>query len=94
MREVWIGEDDALPVYGAMIGGKQRVLVVGSCGELLLIDARSDRFRILSRHRPFEDYGDNVQLYSHPALVGTRIFLRGEAELVCLELSDSQLHGD
>jgi hypothetical protein len=28
-----------------------------------------------------------AELLSHPALVGTRLYLRGEKELVCVELS-------
>ncbi len=90
LHELWVGEDEMLPVYGAVIGGKQRLLVVGRGGELLLIDARADRFRVVSRQRPFQQDGGKDPLYSHPALVGTRLFLRGETELICLELSDAR----
>ncbi len=73
--------DEALGDYGSVIASGTKVLVVGK-GELLLIDAR-DRPRITSRLRVFDD---DVTIYSHPAIAGKRLFIRGESSLRCLAL--------
>ena len=57
-------------------------------GELLLIDpdAQSGE-RIVSRLNLFgEDPMDAEDLLTLPALVGDRLYLRGESELVCVRL--------
>ncbi len=72
--------DESLGDYAAILADKQRLLVVGK-GELLLLDAAQPE-KVISRRRVFEEH---AELYSHPALVGDRLFLRGESTLKCLE---------
>jgi outer membrane protein assembly factor BamB len=84
LRTKWRGEDDAFAIYGTIIGGTDHLLVCGAGGELVLVAADSDRFRVVSRLRPFEQ--SNPDFYSHPALVGKRLYMRGEHALMCLEL--------
>jgi outer membrane protein assembly factor BamB len=74
--------DSALADYGAMIADDDRLLIVGK-GELLLVDARSDEFRLISRLRVFDDA---AEVFSHPAIVGDRLFIRGESSLLCIGL--------
>lgn len=83
----WVARDDALAEYCALIGGGDRVLIVGTGGQLLLIDARADELRVLSRLTVFDSDEQPVEVYSHPALVGSRLHIRGETSLVCVDLS-------
>lgn len=93
LRESWVASDDALPETGSVLAGKTsegaaRLLVTGRGGELLLIDpdAQSGE-RIVSRLNLFgEDPMDAEDLLTLPALVGDRLYLRGESELVCVRL--------
>jgi hypothetical protein len=64
------------------------VLAIGAGGELILVDAKADEFRIVSRLKLFgDDSSQRAEVLSHPALVGTRLYFRGEKELVCVELA-------
>ena len=85
LKQLWLGDDDAFSDYAAVIGGGDRLLVIGVGGRLVLVDAASDPFRVVSRLRVFND--GEYEVYAHPALVGTRLFLRGESALACVDLS-------
>ena len=50
-----------------------------------VIDPTADTYEVISRCAPFGEDNQN-QLFSIPALVGSRLYLRGEGSLVCLEL--------
>lgn len=85
LQEVWKKRDDALSKHGAIIASDKRLLVVGD-GELLLIDPAADKPKILSRATAFDE---KLRPYSYPALVGSKLFIRGESSLKCLDLSAS-----
>jgi hypothetical protein len=88
LRPIWIGKDDAFCDSSPLFVTDERVLAFGRGGELLLVDATNAEFRIVSRLHLFTDRESlQAELLSHPALVGTRLYLRGEKELVCVELS-------
>lgn len=84
LRPVWRHEDEAFDEHASLIASEERVLAFGFRGELVLLDAAADECRIVSRANPFDE---EVETYSHPALVGSRLFLRGGATLLCLELA-------
>jgi len=88
LRPVWSIEDDALGDYATLITDGARVLVITLGGELLLLDAQSETVAIQSRLRVFED---EVEVYSHPALVGSRLFMRGGQRIVCVDLEPGLL---
>jgi hypothetical protein len=69
-----------------MIATTNRLLVQGRGGELLLVDISGDKPRIISRAHVGNDDGREAELFTFPAIVGTRLFARGERELVCIEL--------
>lgn len=81
LKERWRIRDKSLSAYGSIIASGDRVLVVGD-GELLLFDAGGEK-NIIARQRIFEEPD---RLYSFPALVGSRLFVRGESRLRCIEL--------
>ena len=78
--------DGAFKEYAALIAGSGRVLAVTVGGELVLFDASRDAFTPISRLRVFKD----TEVWSHPALVGNRLYIRSMNEICCILLSDSQ----
>ena len=85
LKSIWTGEDSAFYNYTALIASPTRLLAVSTQGELLLIDPHADEFRVLSRLKLFDD--DNG-VYSHPAIVGDRLYIRSSTHLGCLSLRD------
>lgn len=82
LKTAWRGRDTALSGYGAIIADENRLLVVGK-GELLLVDAKAEKLSIVSRQQVFDD---GAEVFSHPAIVGDRLYIRGENTLRCLKL--------
>jgi len=83
MKTLWVEENDMFYDHTNVIGGNGRVLVWTNSGDLLLLDAAANKFKPLSRLRPFGD--GKVDSMSHPAIVGNRLYLRGPNELACFE---------
>ncbi len=84
LQPIWIGRDKALKDYSSLLHDNKRVLMTG-VDELLLVDATKDTFQVISRWKLFYD---GSELYSHPAIVGDRLFIRGENRLVCVSLTN------
>ncbi|MGI9473540.1 MAG: PQQ-binding-like beta-propeller repeat protein [Rubripirellula sp.] len=84
LSEQWRMRDRAIGEYAAIFATADRLLVVGK-GELLLLNTGGEK-KILSRQRVFDE---NQTLYSHPAIVGRRMYIRGEHKLRCLTFSDA-----
>lgn len=84
LKPVWHREDDTLGDHATLMADSERVLVLTLRGELLLLDGKADICVIISRLRVFED---DVEVYSHPALVGSRLYVRGGSSVVCLDLN-------
>jgi outer membrane protein assembly factor BamB/ABC-type phosphate/phosphonate transport system substrate-binding protein len=84
LKPIWHVDVESLGEHASFFADKERVLVVTFGGELLLLDARADTCSIISRMRLFED---DVEVYSHPALAGQRLYARGGSSVVCVDLS-------
>ncbi|HXJ56191.1 MAG TPA: PQQ-binding-like beta-propeller repeat protein [Verrucomicrobiae bacterium] len=84
LKPVWHYQEDALDDHATLIADDERLLVITMRGELILLDGRADQCSIISRLRMFDD---DVEVYSHPALVGARLYARGGFNVVCLDLS-------
>ena len=84
LKPVWHREDEAAGDHATLIADDERLLVITLSGELILLDARADTCAIISRLRIFED---DVEVYCHPALVGTRLYARGGTSVVCVDLA-------
>lgn len=78
------GGDGALNDYTALIAGNGRILAVTVQGELILLRASRQSFTPISRLRLFED----TEVWSHPALVGNRLYIRSMKEICCFLLAD------
>lgn len=82
LAETYRQRDKALGDYGAIIADQDRLLVIGD-GDLLLVDAKSDEFHLIARMK-FST--EKTEIFSHPALVGNRLYLRDEATIYCWTL--------
>ena len=74
----------ALNDYTALIAGNGRILAVTVKGELILLKAAREAFTPISRLRLFED----AEVWSHPALVGNRLYIRSMKEICCFLLDN------
>ncbi len=81
LNELWRMRDASFGDYAAMFVSPERILIVGN-GELLLVPTNGQK-QVLSRLRVFEE---KLPIYSHAALVGRQMYIRGETRLVCLKL--------
>ena len=84
LQPVFEADDAAFDEHASLIASADKLLVSTGSGELLLIDPRADKFKLISRQKVFDD---ETGLLSHPAIVGKRLFIRGSREIVCVDLS-------
>jgi hypothetical protein len=85
LEELWKQRDEAFGDYATAMGGNGRVLVIGTGGRLVLVDATSPQYREVARLRVLDD--SDTDVYSHPAIVGKRLYIRGAASLSCIDLA-------
>lgn len=83
LKEIWISDDRAFGKYGAIVATDKRVLIVTLESELILLDPLAAKFAPIGRAKVF---ADEAGLYSHPAFVGSRMYVRGASSVVCVEL--------
>lgn len=83
LKELWSADDQAFTKYCAIVSDGTRALVIGMAGELILLDALADRYQPLGKLKALDS---ETGLYSHPAFVGGRIYLRGSASLTASRL--------
>jgi ABC-type phosphate/phosphonate transport system substrate-binding protein len=76
--------DGAFTDYAALIAGNGRVLAITVKGELVLFEAARDAYTPISRLRLFE----GTEVWSHPALIGNRLYIRSMKEICCLLLGE------
>lgn len=83
MKPLWLGEDDALRHYTAAIASPDKLLLITMLGEAMIVDATANEFKLLDRKAIVEDEGG---LYSHPAIVGNKMYLRSGNAIMCFDL--------
>lgn len=83
LKPVWHRVEE-LGDHATLLADDERVLVLTLEGELILLDGKADDCVIISRLRIFDE---NVDVYSHPALMGTRLYARGGSSVVCVDLA-------
>jgi len=82
LKKLWEAEDPAYGDYAMLMGGNGRVLIASNEGQVLLVEARRDKHVLTSRARLFRD----TEVWSHPAIVGNRLYARDLQEIVCVLL--------
>jgi outer membrane protein assembly factor BamB len=85
LKPLWTGKDDAFAGHVSIIGGRDRVLIVSARGELLLVSAGEQQFKLISRLKIFDE---NSEVLSHPALVGNRLYIRDNKSVCCVSLDE------
>ncbi|MBW8041843.1 MAG: PhnD/SsuA/transferrin family substrate-binding protein [Planctomycetes bacterium] len=84
LKTLYSVDDDAFFDYATLIAGNDHVLIITVEGELILIEAAGYRYTLKSRLRLFE----KSEVFSHPALVGNRLYIRNTTEACCLLLDN------
>ena len=80
-------EDDSLTQYCSFIAGNGHVLVTAQTGEVYLIRADKNAYNCVGRLSLFEDVADtDREVWSHPALVGNRLYIRNLLAVYCFLL--------
>jgi ABC-type phosphate/phosphonate transport system substrate-binding protein len=87
LRQVWNWDAHEAGGHVSLIAGNGRVLVCTHSGEVWLCPARPEPETRPERLAVFAtENGFSPEVWSHPALVGTRLYLRSRNEVVCLLL--------
>ncbi|MEM8732996.1 MAG: PQQ-binding-like beta-propeller repeat protein [Planctomycetota bacterium] len=81
----WEIRDRSFVGYGSIMATNDRALIFNDAAELLLVDFEADKAAVVSRLQLSEE---KIKTLSHPALVGSRLYLQLGQTLVCLELQD------
>jgi hypothetical protein len=83
-------DDQSFTEYGPLIATDDRLLAQGRGGEFVLVAIDGAEPRIVSRLALAENAADRAaELLTFPALVGTRLFVRLEREIVCVDLAEA-----
>lgn len=84
---VWKQETEPFTDAANLIAGNHHVLVLTKNGTVALLPAKPD-----ARTKPellaVFPATDNVEAWSQPALVGSRLYVRTDSEVLCLSLAD------
>jgi outer membrane protein assembly factor BamB len=83
LKEIWKSEITSFNVYGTIIASEDRILVTTFSGEVILVDARADQYTPLGH---WHLTSDRNEMYSHPALAGTKLYARVGKQIVCIEM--------
>ncbi len=84
LKTLYRAERDGLfKEHATFITGNAHVLAVTVGGELALFKATRDGFTLVDRLRVFE----GTEVWSHPALIGNRLYLRSMNEICCILLA-------
>jgi ABC-type phosphate/phosphonate transport system substrate-binding protein len=91
LAEAGAPQSGPFATYAAAVAGPASVLVIGNSGQLVMHDVTPGR-REPTTLAAFEDASgeNNNPVFSHPAFVGTRMFIRGDNELICVELAEKR----
>ena len=81
LRPVWQASDEAYMDYATLIGGNGRLMVFTVDGQLLLVKADGPKHVLLDRRRLYRE--QDAEVWSHPALVGDRLYVRNDLDVRC-----------
>ncbi len=84
LKSKWTGENDGFSQHTNIVASNDRILVTTSEGELVLVEANPEKFKVLGKLKLF---ADEKGLYSQPALVGNKMYVRGSDSTICVEFS-------
>jgi outer membrane protein assembly factor BamB len=82
LKAVWDADEQAFTKYAAAVATDTRVLVMTLEADFILYDITADGLTEVNRVKAL---ASEKGLYSHPAFVGKRAFVRGSSSLACLD---------
>lgn len=83
----WTSDEEPFGDYCTFIAGSGHVLVTAQSGKLCLLRATGDSIEIRSRLDLFPDVAQSERdVWSHPALVGNRLYVRNMVAVYCFLL--------
>jgi len=87
----WESRHESLGGYCSLVAGNGRLLVTTQDGHLFLLDAAADRCRVLWSADLFAELApEDRETWSHPALVGNRLYVRNLLGIYCFVLDADQ----
>ena len=84
LKPLWTAEDEAFADFVSIIAAGNRLLVTTAKGELLLVSAEEAKYDLVSR---FRLAADRNEVFSHPAIVGHRLYVRDRSGISCIALA-------
>jgi len=87
LKTLWSHDDDLFMDHASLIGGNGRLLVMTIEGDLQLVAADRKRYRLIGSQNVFGADADE-EVWSHPALVGNHLYIRGADAVVSILLTD------
>ncbi len=84
LEEIYKSTDIAYSEYATILASPTRVLVFTQNADVILLDAEASKYTEKSR---WKLWPKEAGLYSHPAIAGEHLFVRGSRELLCIDLS-------
>ncbi len=84
LKPIYTSDDEAFFAYTTLVANENRVLAITLKSELILLDARADQLKRLGQLKLLDD---EQGCFSHPAFVGTRMYLRGINSIRCIDLA-------
>jgi hypothetical protein len=88
LQTCWESFDDAYLDYCSLIAGNDRVLVISQTGSLKLLEPNRQELRCVSELDLFDDVpARDRDVWSHPALVGNRLYIRNSLAAYCFLLN-------
>lgn len=87
LKTLWETDEDDLCDYCTLIAGNGHVLVTTQTGKLYLLNADEQRFNCVAKLDLFDDVAlEDRDVWSHPALVGNRFYVRNMLAVYCFLL--------
>ncbi len=84
LKTLWESDEDELADYCSMIAGNGRLLVTTQIGKLYLLKASKKGYECISSLELFNDVADTEKdVWSHPALVANRLYIRNLLGVYC-----------
>ena len=89
LETVWISEDEPFNDHASFIAGRGNLLVVLKNGMISVMPSRPEKNFIPATLTVFESTDDfDPEVWSQPALVDNRLYLRSESRIACLLLNE------
>jgi outer membrane protein assembly factor BamB len=87
LKTLWETDDDGLTDYCSFIAGNEHVLVMSQIGKLFLVQIDKKAYRCVASLDLFDDVHETDRdVWSHPALVRNRLYVRNLLGVYCFVL--------